>query len=83
MLRFAISYDYEGFYNREIAVREATKFPPFSLIIRVLVESVNEECAIEGLKSVYLPIKELYEKNTDDFLFFNKMKSPIKKLKNK
>ncbi len=83
VLRFAMDYDYEGFYNREVAIRQATKFPPFALIMRILVESADETCAIEGLKAVYMPLKAVYENNKDEFLFFNKMKSPFKKLKGK
>lgn len=83
VLRYAMNYDYEGFYQREVAVREATKFPPYALILRVLVESVDEQMAVEGLKQVYLQIKQLYENYPSRFLFFNKMKSPIKKLKSK
>ena len=78
-----MAYDYEGFYQREVAIRKATKFPPFALIIRILVEAVDEADAIEGLKTVYMPIKDLYSQNQSQFLFFNKMKSPIKRLKNK
>ena len=83
VLRYAMNYDYNGFYEREVAVRKATHFPPFALIIRILVESPVDEYAIEGLKQVYLPIKELYDKNSQQFVFFNKMRSPIKRLKNK
>ncbi len=83
VLKYAMSYDYKGFYAREIAVREATKFPPFSLILRVMVESEIEENAVETLKDVYFDLKSIYEKRSDEFLFFNKMKSPIKRIKNK
>lgn len=31
-------YDYESFYKREIQRREGTQFPPFSIIIRMLVQ---------------------------------------------
>ena len=83
VLKYAMAYDYDGFYEREIAIRKATKFPPFALIIRILVEAIDEADAIEGLKTVYMPLKELYSQNQGQFLFFNKMKSPIKRLKNK
>ena len=83
VLKYAMSYDYEGFFERECAVRKATHFPPFALIIRVLVESANEQDAIDVLKLVYFELKDIYDKNRADFLFFNKMKSPIKRLKNK
>lgn len=83
VLRYAMNYDYNGFYEREVAIRKATHFPPFALIMRVLVESPVDEYAMEGLKQIYLPIKRLYDKNSQQFVFFNKMRSPIKRLKNK
>ena len=83
VLRLAMNYDYEGFYQREIAIRKATHFPPYARIIRVLVEAVEENDAIETLKPIYFALKDIYDKNQSSFSFFNKMKSPIKKLKNK
>ncbi len=82
VLKLAVSYDYGGFYNREIAIREATHFPPFAQIIRILVESESEEAAISALKEVYTAEKEIFEANREKFIFFNKMRSPIKRLKN-
>ena len=38
---------------------------------------------MEGLKQVYFALKALKDANANEFLFFNKMKSPIKRLKNK
>ncbi len=83
VLRFAMNYDYEGFFQREIAIRKATHFPPYSRIIRVLVEAVDENDALETLKSVYFELKSIYDSARQSFSFFNKMKSPIKRLKNK
>ena len=83
VLKCAMNYDYEGFYEREVAIRKATHFPPFALVLRILVESPVDEYALEALKNIYLSIKNFYESNKDNFVFFNKMKSPIKRLKNK
>ena len=83
VLRLAMNYDYEGFYQREIAIRKATHFPPYARIIRVLVEAGEENDAVETLKPIYFALKDIYDKNQSSFSFFNKMKSPIKKLKNK
>lgn len=83
VLKLALNYDYEGLFNREISIRRATHFPPFSRIIRVLIESVDENNALETLKSVYFELKNVYDANKNSFSFFNKMKSPIKRLKNK
>lgn len=83
VLKFALNYDYDGFFNRELSIRQATHFPPYSKIIRVLVESQNENDAIQTLKNVFFELKAVYDENKNDFFFFSKMKSPIKRLKNK
>ena len=83
VLRFAIEYDYEGFYQNEISLRRATAFPPFSKIVRVMVSAEEEQDALDGLKRVYFPLEKLYLENTDKFLFFNKMHSPIKRIQNR
>ncbi len=83
VLRYALAYDYEGFFERENALRRSTGFPPYSLILRIMVESEDDGAAMEGLKSVYTSVKEIYENNKENFLFFNKMRSPLKRIKNK
>lgn len=83
VLELSIKYDYEGLYEREIALRKATGFPPFSDIVRIMVEGENEKIAIETLKNLYLECKDLFDKNSGKFYFFNKMKSPVKRIKRK
>ena len=83
VLRFAIAYDYEGFYRNEISRRAATAFPPFSKIVRVLVSGLDEKKTLEALKTVYFGLKDLYTDQTEKFLFFDKMHAPIKRIENK
>ena len=83
VLRFATKYDYEGFFEREISLRKTTSYPPYATIVRVMVESDDEEKGVEALRKVYEGLSALRERESDTFLFFNKMKSPIKRLKNK
>ncbi len=83
VLRFATKYDYEGFFEREISLRKTTSYPPYATIVRVMVESDDEEKGVEALRKVYEGLSTLKERESDAFLFFNKMKSPIKRLKNK
>ena len=80
VLRYAVAYDYEGFYENEISLRRATAFPPFSLIVRVLVSAETDADALEGLKRVYFPLEKIYLDNPDKFLFFNKMHAPVKRI---
>ena len=83
ILRFAAHYDYKGFFRHEIELRKATAFPPFARIVRVMVVGEEEKKALEVLKEVYFSLKELFDANRGEFLFFNKMKSPVKMIQNK
>ena len=83
VLRYATSYDYEGFYQNEISLRAAMAFPPFSKIVRVLVTGEDDKKTLEALKGVYFALEKLYTDFPEKFLFFNKMRSPIKRIQNK
>ena len=83
VLRFATSYDYAGFYENEVSLRAAMAFPPFSKIVRVLVTGEDDKKTIEALREVYVALEQLYTENPDKFLFFNKMRAPIKRIQNK
>ena len=83
ILRFAAAYDYEGFYRHEIAIREAAMFPPFSKVVRVMVASEKDADALEALREVYADLQKLYDAHPDDFLFFNRMHAPIKRIQGK
>ncbi|MGN0806734.1 MAG: primosomal protein N' [Candidatus Coproplasma sp.] len=83
ILRYAINYDYKGFFDNEVKMRKAALFPPYSLICRVMVVADKDECALEALKKVYLAIEEIRGKDSGEFIFLNKMHSPIKRIQNK
>ena len=50
-LKQAISYDYEGFFERERAMRKVTGFPPYALVLRVMIESEDDGDAMSTLKA--------------------------------
>lgn len=83
ILQFAINYDYRGFFNREKALRKSTGFPPYTLVLRVMIEGDDDAETIETLKNAYMKIKAIHDKYADNFLFFNKMRCPVKRIKNK
>ena len=83
VLRYAVAYDYQGFYENEISLRAAMAFPPFSKIVRVLVMGEDDKKTLETLKEVYFALERLYTDNPEKFLFFNKMRAPIKRIQNK
>ncbi len=82
VLNFAINYNYKGFFNRECALRKASHFPPFANIVRVMVESDDDKIAIETLKNVFYKCKQVKDENYKDFIYFDKMKSPVKRINN-
>ena len=83
VLRYATTYDYDGFFRNEISLRAAMAFPPFSKIVRVLITGEDDKKTIETLKTVYFALEKLYTENPEKFLFFNKMRAPIKRIQNK
>ena len=83
ILRYAVNYDYNGFFENEVAVRKATSFPPFSLICRVMVSSESNDKALDTLKEVYFAIEKIRERYPNEFIFLNKMHSPVKRIQGK
>ena len=83
ILRYAVNYDYAGFFENEVKMRKAALFPPYSLICRVMVVADRDDRALEALKNVFFAIEEIRKGDPQEFIFFNKMHSPIKKIQNK
>lgn len=46
-LIFAARHDYKGFYEREIAIRRAVLYPPYSDIFQLLIQSESRQSAEE------------------------------------
>ena len=83
ILRYAVNYDYKGFFENEVRLRKTTFFPPYSLICRVMVTGTDEKRTVEKLKGVYFAVEEMQKKYPDEFIFFNRMHSPFKRLQGK
>ena len=81
--KFAVKNDYRGFYEKESNLREVTKYPPFSKIVRVLVSGENEELCTITLKGIFDEISVLTKENPNCFAYFAAMKSPVKRIQNK
>ncbi len=76
--KMASRYDYMAFYNKEINIREVTKFPPFSTIVRILFTSEDQALAIDQLKVYYNKVIEIKQSFPEGaFIYLNKMKSPL------
>ncbi len=83
VLRQAINYDYDGLFEREISVRKATAFPPFTDIVRMLISGEDEEDTLRVTKAIYEELSVIYNENKNKFRFFGCMKAPLKRLQNK
>lgn len=81
--RFAVNGDYEGFYEKECNLREVTKYPPFSGIVRVLVSGEDEKLTHGVLKNIFDDLSERFKNRRDSIAYFSAMKSPVKKISNK
>lgn len=74
------SGDYKGFYEKEINLREVTKYPPFSKIVRVLVSGTDDEKASGVLKNIYERVKAVKDAQPDKFIYLAYMRAPVKKI---
>lgn len=72
--------DYLKFYNQEIMLRNALKYPPFCDIIKVEVSDINETIAQETINLIY---EKLLKYNSKDMSIYAPMPSPISKIKNR
>lgn len=55
---FISRYDYESFFQREIQRREGTQFPPFSIIVRMLVQGKDISVAKNSNDLLYEKLKQ-------------------------
>lgn len=62
VFRYVEAYDYEGFYNKEVGIREAAGFPPYSRLIRILVTSEKETVATNASYYIWSTLKS-YKNN--------------------
>ena len=59
IFNFIKNYDYDGFFNKEVALREATFFPPFSLVVKVLVLGKDKLEANSATLRLFQDFKEI------------------------
>ncbi len=81
--KFASAYDYEGFYKKEINLLQATAFPPFSEVIRVLITCEDRGGAYDATKYAIDRLRKIAETRASDFIYLNAMASPKKRIQTK
>lgn len=81
--RYAAAYDYEGFYRKEINLLQATKFPPFTEIIRILISCADESVALDATKLAIDGARAVAAELPEQFVYLNAMRSPKKRIQTK
>ncbi|WP_251545581.1 replication restart helicase PriA [Pumilibacter intestinalis] len=81
--KLAARNDYRGFFEKECNLREVTKYPPFSKIVRILITSESESDAFDALKADFDDINALARENADCFAYLAAMKAPLKRIQDK
>lgn len=81
--KFASGYNYKGFYKKEIALRELTKFPPFAKILRLLIMGENDDKTVDVVRQLNEKLQVLKAQYKTDFIYLQAMKCPKKRLQNK
>ena len=79
----AVNYDYQRFFKHELNIREVTKFPPYTYILRVLISGEDESKVVAKTKEYMAEINKIKEQFGNDFVYLNAMKCPVKKIQNK
>jgi primosomal protein N' (replication factor Y) len=72
-------YNYRKFFEKEINVRETTKYPPFADIVRILVSAERDDIIKNLIKEIMAKIRE----REKEFIYLGAMKSPLGRIKNK
>lgn len=60
---FSAKQDYEAFYRREIKIRKAMAYPPFSNIFTILIVGKNEKNVISAIQYLYEIMKYFNKRN--------------------
>lgn len=82
-LEYAARQDYQGFYRKEINIRETADFPPFSEIVRILFQGENEKDCIDELTEQFAEFSSLRTEFPAEFLYMDKMRCPLRRAEKK
>ena len=70
VIRRALNYDFEGFYEDEIKVRKIFSYAPFNNMISVVVSGKNEKLVEKNIRSMYNSLVYLLKnRGIEDFDF--------------
>lgn len=64
-LKYAVNYDYEGFYEKEFTIRALMKYPPFGKILLINGTSKNEELLKEFMHKISNKINQFTKEDSN------------------
>ena len=79
----ASKYDYENFFKKESNVREVGLFPPFVLLLRVMITGEDENAVFECTKFLTSQVRQTETEFKGEFIYIKAMKSPVKRIDKK
>lgn len=82
VFRYASIYNYKGFYDKEASVRKATGFPPYSRIIRILLNGDEHKETLLATQALYRTFRSLADTNKG-ISRLQAMPAPVKRIDNK
>lgn len=62
--KFAASGDYKTFFEKEYNLRETTQYPPFAVLIRILISGSDESTIQQTLKTIFDQINQIRTQQT-------------------
>jgi len=85
-IQAAAAQDYRAFFNQEFARRRQKLYPPFTMLVRLLVEAPRESQAREVSGALYARVQEMLAENPRlkrRVIFTREDDSPIKRIAGK
>ena len=82
-IEFSREQNYKKFYDTEIKIRKALKYPPFCDIILIGFSSEKEINVINSAKHMYMCLKDKIINEKLQIILYKPVPAPIDKIKNK
>lgn len=82
-IEYSKKQNYKVFYDTEIKIRKALKYPPFCDIMLIGFSSEKENNVIQSAKFMYMRLKDKIINNKLPIILYRPIPAPIDKIKNK
>lgn len=79
VIKYAIKGDYQSFFNKELKIRKALDYPPFSKLLRIVFSSGKREKAMKYAEKFASELKGILE----DEVLIGPTEAPLAKLRGK